>query len=214
MGGGSGVKLASAMQMSFRPTFSCTAAALACCVVVGGLGTWHFQLVSSEAELEAKLRVANAKTAIVAAQQKDADAARARFAVLQRLEAQFAAEHLAPRWASVLKTLVTSHGAGMRIDRIDVRAKTGAAEACELHISGTATGLAPARTSAEQFRQSLLLGLEALCREGTVSVEFASLEDLPNKKAGEARCVFELKGNFTPAPGAGFTSTTSVTMAN
>jgi len=200
--------------MNFRPTFTRTVAALACCVVVGGLGAWRFQLLAQEAELNEKLRVANAKLALMVDQQAEADAARARFAVLQRLEAQFAADQLVPKWASLLKTMVTSHGAGMRITRIDAKAKAGAPEMCELHISGTATGAAPARASAEQFRQSLQLGLEGLCREGTVALEFASLEDLPNKTAGEARCAFVLQGSFAPAPGTQFSLPTSVTMAN
>lgn len=188
--------------MKSTPTLAWSAAALACCLGLGGLWSWRARLVTTEGELEQELGAAQAKWAVVSAQQKDADAARVRFAILTKLEAQFAGDRAAPKWASLLKVLVTNHGPETQLTRIDARTKATAPEVCELLVSGTSSGQPHARASAERFRRSLLAVLESLCTPGSVAVDFSSLQDLPASAGVEqSRCAFTLTAKFTPTHG-------------
>src|SRR5688500_7761763 len=126
------------LLMRFPPAFACCAAATAAfCVAVGGLWSWRVRLLATEAEVDRELRAANAKWTILSGQQEHADAARETFAALKKLEAQFADDRLAPKWASVLKALVTSHGVETELTHIDTQTKADAPEIFELRITGT-----------------------------------------------------------------------------
>src|SRR4051812_34679515 len=170
--------------MKIPPLAHCTAAATGCLLLVG-LWTWRVGLLAAEGELDEKLRAAQAKSAILSRQQKDAEDARSKFAILTTLDAQLAADRNAPKWATLLKVLVTTHGSETHLTQVTARPKMDAPEICELRIAGTSAASPSARVSADRFRRSLLAGLEELCTRGTVAVDFTSLEDLPNTTGTE-----------------------------
>jgi hypothetical protein len=186
--------------MKFPPYYAYRTAAVAICLGLPGLWAWRVSLVRTHRALEGELRAAQARGARLAAQQQDAAAAGVRFGLLKRLDAQLAADRKGEKWAPLLKVLVLSHGAETQLTRIDARSKPGAPEACEIHVSGTAAGQ-PARAAADQYRRSLFTGLESVSRRGSVAVDFASLEDLPEAAGPQPRCAFTLIATFIPALG-------------
>jgi hypothetical protein len=186
--------------MKFPPSFACCAATLGCCVLVGGLCSWRVHLLAAGRDLDEKVRAAWAKEAVLVVQRQEADAARVKFSLLTKLEAQLAADRNAPRWAPLLKVLVTSRSTAIQLQRIDVRAKTDEPQAYELRIKGTSAGQSEARSSAELFRRSLAEDLKRHCTPATVVAELTSLDDLPDAPAIGPRCAFTLTADFTPTP--------------
>ena len=98
--------------------------------------------------------------------------------------AHISADRAKPRWTSALRGIVAMGDAGIEILEVRARGETEDSEACEVRVSGVASGAAP-RTTADRFRHAVEENLKTSANGRPVSARFEELGNGPGEVLSE-----------------------------